>query len=265
MTLENKNILIITDNKKFKNKKFLKLFKACIKKEKASLTIEFYNNKFIKNFYNQQYDVIVFATKNNVKTVKTLKKINNEFASIQYLEGSFADELTDSIYNKFDTTISTTTIGCWNVNKCKFSEQRVIHKLKTAIKTHVIKHNQTIKMLDKFVQMVESKQDHTLINIIDSSGTVISADSRTKEIFGDIVGTNVIHENEFFRKLKEGEIIPIEDKNNKFIEMKLVSQWVFENGQTFYVQVWEVVEEVKILKNTIKKLDKVLKTFRGLK
>ena len=263
MTLENKNILIITDNKKFKNKKFLKLFKACIKKEKARLTIEFYDNKFIKNFYNQQYDVIVFATKNNVKTVKNLKKINNDFAAILYLEGNFADELTDSIYNKFDATISTTTIGCWNVNKCKVSEQRVVHKLKTAIKTHIVKHNQTIEMLNKFVQMVESKQDHTLINIIDSSGTIISADSRTKEIFGDIVGTNVSQKKEPFRKLKEGEIIPIEDKNNNPIEMKLVSQWVFENGQTFYVQVWEVVKEVKKIKNIIKKLDKVLKLLEN--
>ena len=275
MQLKGIKVLFLTDSLDIGDSEALQYLRQCISEEGGEFILKKYDGSFLPYFIENKFDLVIFNVEEPIATIKLLKQVQNNFAAIYYTEDEYIENLTSIIHNKFDTCISKPTIGCWYTHGCPFSKERVIHKIKYAIKVHALKYEDTIDMINKFVHLIECKQDHTLLDIVDSTGRVIAIDANVRRLFGDIVGTNVqdiphkykgieSSTGEPFKLLKEGAVLSLKCLTGNFIDLKLTTQWVFENGQTFYIQVWENLEETRRLEKSLKTLDTVVQQLKNI-
>ena len=271
--LENIKILFLTKRDDIVYYTFMDVFTKRVLKEGGTLLVDKYidTEEYISDIVSKQYNIIIFDTEDNIDTARKIKCKYNDFASILYTEKQLDEILTMTIYNKFDAYIDPATIGCWATNGCEYSNIRIISVLLSAIKIHKLKYESIKNAIDKLVHIIAQKREYTLFNIIDSSGIVVAADEDAKILFGDIVGKNVsniphIYEDgedtEEFRPLKEGDTLKILSVCGEYVNLKLVTQWVFENGQLFYIQMWENVDEVNRMHANIKAMDEISRQLK---
>ncbi len=276
MKLKNIKILFLSDKDNVYDYSIMSLLTKVVNEEQGSMDVLKYEeiDELIANIADKKYDIIIFDTKDSINAARRIKNVYNNFAAILYTEEYLPDILTITMYNKFDAYIDPETIGCWATNGCEFSSRRVTSVLLCAIKIHKLKYKSILNAIDKFVTLIEHKQEYTLFNIIDASGKLIAVDSNVERLFGHITGHNVkdlphiygdaAEVTDKFTVLNKGDELKLKTKNGDFIRLRLLEQWVFENGQTFYIQMWENVEELEHIQRNIESLDNISKQLKNI-
>jgi hypothetical protein len=279
--VKNKKIVIASEYKKgdYQRKdldKIIKILESCeIQVYEAS---DYKSLLDLNEIYPKGYccDVVIIDAANPVYYINKLKLQCSKFATILYdrhiSELDFHYENEISIYSRVDQFLLPTFLqSLSNEEDDKTLKEAVLSRVISAIKIHQAKNNHTLDMLEKFIKSMKSiNNGFYMMSASRIDGTIMAVTENAKSFFGDdVVGKNI---NEYGHKIngkkiqnptsecfpaQVGAVIQISGVDGRCHNLRLINNWVIENGCTYYLQTWEIVDEIHKIHEIIDRLNRL--------